>query len=104
MLLPAANEKDLKELPAALRGELELLLVRTIEEALPLALLPLPEASADACKDDGKEGGKEAHKAAAEEQQQQQQRRQQQQNHQHTGRTQPDAPVAPHQGVLASRL
>ena len=39
ILLPKANEKDLKEIPENVRNELEINLVETIEEALTLTLL-----------------------------------------------------------------
>ena len=77
VLLPAANEKDLHEVSAKVRGELSIVFVRSVDEALPLALLP-------AC----------AEEAAAEEV-----------GEEHTGRTQVDTTAEPQQGVLArSRL
>ena len=77
VLLPAANEKDLHEVSAKVRGELSIVFVRSVDEALPLALLP-------AC----------AEEAAAEEV-----------GEEHTGRTQVDTAAEPQQGVLArSRL
>lgn len=79
VLLPAANEKDLHDLPEQVKAELSIVLVRTLEEALPLALEPLSHK-------EPLEEAKEAHEVAIDEQQQQQQQ---------TGRT---------QGVLASRL
>ena len=81
VLLPAANEKDLHDLPEQVKAELSIILVRTLEEALPLALEPLSHKEP---LEEAKE--LEAHEVAADEQQQQQQQ---------TGRT---------QGLLASRL
>ena len=83
MLLPAANAKDLDELPEQVNAELAIVLVRTLEEALPLALEPLSHKKP-------LEEAKEAHEVAADEQQQQQQQEQQQ--------------TGPMRGVLASRL
>ena len=90
MLLPAANEKDLHDLPEQIKAELSIELVRTLEEALPLALAPLAHK-------EPLEEAKEAHEVAADEQEEgeQQQQQQEQQQQQQTGRT---------QGVLASRL
>ena len=81
VLLPAANEKDLHDLPEQAKAELSIVLVRTLEEALPLALEPLSHKEP---LEEAKE--LEAHEVAADEQQRQQQQ---------TGRT---------QGLLASRL
>jgi predicted ATP-dependent protease len=83
VLLPAANAKDLDELPEQVKAELAIVLVRTLEEALPLALEPLSHK-------EPLEEAKEAHEVAADEQQQQQQQEQQQ--------------TGPMRGVLASRL
>jgi predicted ATP-dependent protease len=83
VLLPAANAKDLDELPEQVKAELAIVLVRTLEEALPLALEPLSHKKP-------LEEAKEAHEVAADEQQQQQQEEQQQ--------------TGPMRGVLASRL
>ena len=89
MLLPAANEKDLHDLPEQIKAELSIELVRTLEEALPLALAPLAHK-------EPLEEAKEAHEVAAEQEEgEQQQQQQQQQQQEQTGRT---------QGVLASRL
>jgi ATP-dependent Lon protease len=40
VILPARNEKDLVEIPAEVRDELELHLVDTIDEALAAVLAP----------------------------------------------------------------
>ena len=91
MLLPAANEKDLHDLPEQVRAELSIDLVRTLEEALPLALAPLAHK-------EPLEEAKEAHEVAADEQEEgeeEEEEEEQQQQQQQTGRT---------QGVLASRL
>ena len=88
VLLPAANEKDLHDLPEQIKAELSIELVRTLEEALPLALAPLAHK-------EPLEEAKEAHEVAADEQEEGEQQQQQQQQQQQTGRT---------QGVLASRL
>jgi len=88
VLLPAANEKDLHDLPEQIKAELSIELVRTLEEALPLALAPLAHK-------EPLEEAKEAHEVAAEQEEGQQEQQQEQQQQEQTGRT---------QGVLASRL
>ena len=82
VLLPAANAKDLDELPEQVKAELAIVLVRTLEEALPLALEPLSHK-------EPLEKAKESHEVAADEQQQQEKEQQQ---------------TGPKRGVLASRL
>jgi len=42
ILLPEANRKDLPDLPAGAIEHLELVFVRTVDEALPLILKPTP--------------------------------------------------------------
>ena len=64
VLLPAANEKDLHDLPEQIKAELSIELVRTLEEA------------------------KEAHEVAAEQEEGQQEQQQEQQQQEQTGRTQ----------------
>jgi predicted ATP-dependent protease len=82
VLLPAANAKDLDELPEQVKAELAIVLVRTLEEALPLALEPLSHK-------EPLEKAKESQEVAADEQQQQEKEQQQ---------------TGPMRGVLASRL
>lgn len=89
MLLPAANEKDLHDLPEQIKAEVSIDLVRTLEEALPLALAPLAHK-------EPLEEAKGAHEVAAEQEEgEQEEEEQQRQRQEQTGRT---------QGVLASRL
>jgi ATP-dependent Lon protease len=46
IMLPKANEKDLPDVPEAVRGELSLIFVETIEEALEAGLTqPVPTNS-----------------------------------------------------------
>jgi ATP-dependent Lon protease len=46
IVLPKANEKDLQDVPEAVRSELSIVLVETIEEALEAVLThPLPTTS-----------------------------------------------------------
>ncbi|HLA89327.1 MAG TPA: endopeptidase La [Gemmatimonadaceae bacterium] len=44
VMLPAANEKDLREVPAAVRERVRIRLVETMDEVLAALLLPAPEA------------------------------------------------------------
>ena len=43
IVLPKANEKDLKDVPEAVRSELSVVFVETIEEALDAVLLKTPD-------------------------------------------------------------
>jgi ATP-dependent Lon protease len=43
-MLPSANEKDLREIPVAVREHVRLSFVATMDEVLETLLLPLPEA------------------------------------------------------------
>ena len=60
VLLPAANEKDLHDVSPKIRAELDLVFVRTMEEAVKLALLPArpAEATQEDAGCDGLEGGR----------------------------------------------
>ena len=57
ILIPAKNEKDLRELPDSVRDELNVTLVRDVSEVLEYALTPIADAAEDASGDGGS-GGK----------------------------------------------
>ena len=44
IMLPKANEKDLKDVPEAVRSEMEVILVESIEEALKQVLTKTPNS------------------------------------------------------------
>jgi ATP-dependent Lon protease len=61
VLLPRQNDKDLRELPAAVRNEMELVLVERIEDVLREAIPELPRV---ALKQEPTAAGAESHEHA----------------------------------------
>jgi ATP-dependent Lon protease len=56
VMLPLANEKDLREVPEAIRGHVKFLFVSSMDEVISELLLPeLTAGMADAAPHDGKD-------------------------------------------------
>lgn len=67
VIIPQDNERDLKEIPENIKGELEIRAVKWVDEVLELALVRMPEPwteeAVPAASKSSDEGGKESDKA-----------------------------------------